>query len=203
MNRLRLISFMVAVIVLGCLSLVIFRAREPRYQGRTLTEWIESAANNPDSDPERHEAENAVKQMATDAIPWLLKWAQARDSLPKAKLVNWLDLHPSFHIQINGMEFYVEKAVFGFSLLGNEAKPALPILIRWTYDTDWQRRAAGMICLEATEPDKETLLPVLLRLIQDPNRQIQLAAACILRDRYSKDAETAGLYKMFPHLKPQ
>jgi hypothetical protein len=130
MKRIRLISIVVAVIVLGALAIAIFRAGEPRYQGRTLTEWIESAANNPDSDPERHEAENAVKQMAPDAIPWLLKWAQVRDSLPKAKLIDWLDRHPSLHLQIKGAGYYNYLAASGFQLLGNEAKPVWPILVK-------------------------------------------------------------------------
>ncbi len=130
MKRIRLIVIVVAVVVLGNLSIFILRAREPRYQGRTLTEWIESAANNPDSDPERHEAENAIKQMSSDAIPWLLKWAQVRDSLPKAKLIDWLDRHPSLHVQIKGAGYYNYLAAFGFQLLGNEAKPAWPVLVK-------------------------------------------------------------------------
>jgi len=42
MKRIRLVSILVAVIMLGGLAIVIHRAREPRYQGRTLSQWIKN-----------------------------------------------------------------------------------------------------------------------------------------------------------------
>ena len=40
MKRLRIISIVVAVLFPGILAIAILRAREPRYEGRTLTEWV-------------------------------------------------------------------------------------------------------------------------------------------------------------------
>jgi len=37
----RIVLGLVVVLVLGCLSLTIFRDKEPRYQGRTLSELID------------------------------------------------------------------------------------------------------------------------------------------------------------------
>ena len=61
MKRIRLICFLVAVIVLGGLAFAIFRAREPRYEGRTLTEWIEGADKETKSEAELQAASHAVK----------------------------------------------------------------------------------------------------------------------------------------------
>ena len=66
MKRIHLISIVVAVIVLGGLAFAIFRAREPRYQGRALSEWIGDAevtydkfTGPQDSDPHHSEADPA------------------------------------------------------------------------------------------------------------------------------------------------
>src|SRR5580704_4716359 len=114
MNRLRLICIVVAVIMSGGLAIAIFRAREPRYQGRSFTEWINQAESiqgklyvssgadpsNPDADPDWQAASRAVKLMAPDGIPIMLRWIQAKDSIPKQKLTAWLNMHPSFHLKI-------------------------------------------------------------------------------------------------------
>src|SRR5581483_11052027 len=86
MKRLRFIRI-VLVLVLGCLTIAIFRAREPRYQGRTLSEWIKVGDdaysaftahlvgypyNELEADPGWKASSHAVRQMGTKAIPFLL-----------------------------------------------------------------------------------------------------------------------------------
>jgi hypothetical protein len=214
MRRIRLISIVVAVILLGGMAIAIFRAREPRYQGRTLTEWIERAepASNKSwvhpsltslwlydpTDPAWQAASNAVKQIGPDAVPLLLKWAQTKDSPSKSKLIAWLHAHPSLHFQFKPADEYHFRALFGFASLGNEAKPAWPALKQMIEDRDSKCRICALNCLAKSQPDQETLLPVLLRLIHDPDRHVQYNAGLIFRSRYSRDAETAGVYKIFP-----
>lgn len=78
MKRLRLIIVLALVLVFGSLAVIIYRAREPRYQGRTLSEWIKqgvsakvnfgiegsSTNGNLETDPSWQAASHAVKQMA-------------------------------------------------------------------------------------------------------------------------------------------
>ena len=91
----------------------------------------------------------------------------------------------------------------GFGILGSDAKPAWPALIQWTSSPDFYLRYFAFTCLSKSRPDEATFLPVLLRLIHDPDRNIQEAAARVLHNRFPKDAETAGVYKTFPELKNQ
>ena len=216
MKRIRLIRIvLVVVLVLGCLSFAIFRAREPRYQGRTLSEWIKEgrAANekylknpkndrmHPETDPAWQAASHAVKRCGPDTIPFLLKLAQANDSSSKTKLSYWLNQHLSSHLPIEPAWNRNLTAMSGFWMLGSESKPAWPVLIQWTYDADWERRYVAFECLAESRPDKGTFLPVLLRSIHDPHPRIQEDASYILHYLYPLDAEAAGIYKMFPKLK--
>src|SRR5581483_9804615 len=150
MKRLRLIVMVVAVMVMGVVAIACFRAREPRYQGRTLSDWINSVESTQDVDPDRQAASHAIKQMAAEAIPVLLKWVQSANSPQMQKLIDWSQRHPSIHFMLKDAELDREKAYRGFGLLGNEAKPAWPTFIQWTYSTNTERRAWGFWSLART-----------------------------------------------------
>jgi len=218
MKRIRLIVIVVAVILLGGLAIAIFRAREPRYQGRTLSEWIESTeprpwyaygnwnytfSRSPDINaPTWQPATHAVLEMGPDAIPFLLKWTHARDSKLKLKLNDWLRKHPFLHLnKVMPADYYQNLAIIGFTMLGQEAKAAWPALIKSIRARDWEERYLAMRCLVASRPDKDTLLPVLLRLTHDVDSRIQSSAAFWIRRRFPIDADTDGVIVRFPELK--
>jgi hypothetical protein len=213
MKRIRLISIVAVVIVFGGLAVAIFRAREPRYEGRTLTQWIkdgesayEQFINNPNVDPLHPEidpawraANHALKHMSPEAIPLLLKWVQMKDSPSTSRTIAWLDNNLSFDLIGPALNRRLI-AVAGFRLLGSEARPAWPALIQLTQSTAHQVRLTAFFCLTETKPDKETLVPVLLRLIHDPNVGIQFAVSHEFFDRYPQDAEAAGVKEIFSAL---
>src|SRR5581483_7455941 len=128
MKRIRIIVMVVAVVVIGVVAIVCFRAREPRYQGRTLSEWIWVGTDHIETSPEWSEANNAVKQIGTNAIPFLLEWVQAEDTPQKEKVVFWLNEHAPFHFHIESSADRRFAARMGFMMLGNESKPAWPAL---------------------------------------------------------------------------
>ena len=215
MKRIRFVIALVVVLVLGCLALACFRAREPRYQGRTLSEWIEDgdkAYNNfigdpnnnpfhPETDPAWQAARVGVQKIGRDAIPFLVRWAQAKDSTLKVKVMDWFDEHSAFHFKIKPAYYYQNKAYFGFRLLESESKPSWPVLFEWASSTNLERRPWAFACLAGINPDKETFLPVLIRFVHDPDNNIQVFAAKVFKDRYPRDAKAAGVYELFPFLK--
>ncbi len=210
-----IVVVLVVVLVLGCMSLAIFRAREPRYQGRTLSEWISDGAGalgtfrakpnadrfHPETDPDWQVASHAVKQMAPDAIPFLLRWVEAKDPPLKVTVIDWLNHHLSFHMSARSASGDHDVAQLGFWLLGSESKPAWPVLINWTHSTEPDRRLLAFVCLTASKPDQETLMPVLLRMIHDPNKEVQFTASQVCVYMNPQAAEASGVYKMFPVLK--
>src|SRR5690349_4989222 len=141
MKRIRLMGVAVVVMMFGLLAMAICRTGEPRYQGRTLTEWIKigNAAQDrfmanpdadharPESDPGLQRARRAFKHMAPEAIPLLLSWVQAKDSPAKVRVMIFFDEHPWLLVRLLAAEDRNDAAQLGFMLLGNEARPAWPV----------------------------------------------------------------------------
>lgn len=216
MKQARLIIILFALLVLGFLAFAIFRNREPRYQGRTLTQWIERGAsayhqfweqhtNSNDwplltSDPAFKNASEAVQQMAPQATPLLLKWLRTQDSPVKRKLGAWFENHPRLNVHID-LDRKSRLAISGFGLLGKRASPAWPALIYLTRQSDPSIRVIALKCLFNASPEKDQFVPVLRQFIQEPDVETRLLAACMFHYRFPKEAEAAGVYKMFPSVK--
>lgn len=190
MKRARIVIVLV-VLVLGCLSFALFHSREPRYEGRKLSDWLGTQViGDMRRGPEQwQETNRAVERIGTNAIPFLLKWVLLKDTPAKQKTIAWLDQHPSFHIRIEPAYYYHAMAHLGFRLLGNDAKAARPALIGWTSDADPERRFWALRCLVATKPDRETIIPVLRRAIYDPTEPIQMEVASAIGQLHLEDVE--------------
>jgi HEAT repeat protein len=212
MKRARIVIVFVLVVVLGCLAFAVFHSREPRYQGKTLTEWIQSGEkadiqfsvttggqmNYEQFDPSWQETSHALKQMAPDAIPILLRWTQAKDSAVKKSIVRLSNKFGFFRLHFKRAIEYRSMAVFGFRLLGDDAKPAWPALTKLIADKDSGIRNWAVQCLAASVHDKETLVQILLRGVKNPDPGVQSTAKWWLYNLYPKDAEAAGIYKALP-----
>src|SRR5438876_6833658 len=67
------------LVVLGCTVVagaVVFLSRgphQPEYEGRRLSQWIDRLALR--SPPASPEAEEAIRHIGTNALPWLVKWS--------------------------------------------------------------------------------------------------------------------------------
>src|SRR5436190_21954088 len=69
--RRRLILFLLSAFALAAILTALLwpRDREPQYQGKSLSQWLEVYSR--DADPT---AAAAVHEIGTNAVPWLLKW---------------------------------------------------------------------------------------------------------------------------------
>ncbi len=170
------------------------RARGYRLGGR---EWDYSDRDRRDW----NDASHAVQQIGSNAIPSLLKWARAKDSPFRKVLIGWLRNHPSVHIQINDAPHYHHMALTGFNMLKEKARPAWPGLVELTYSTDPNCCFDAFLSLAQSNPDKDIILPVLLRLIHGPHKGIQPTVWAVFWELYPKDAEAAGVYNIMPWLR--
>lgn len=124
----------VALLGLGLFVLaVVWRPAEPCYQGKSLNQWIESnyssittsGATAPSS---KAQAEEAIRQMGTNALPTLIRMIQARDSFIKRML---MDLAAKQHFlklnftPVNRLRF---GAALSYEILGAAAKVQVPQL---------------------------------------------------------------------------
>jgi hypothetical protein len=203
-KRLRVSLCGLAILLAAGFLMYLSIPKQPRYQGRTLTQWIEPTGEfSPGSiiitGPEvDNVVSNAIHQMGTNVIPVLLKWGSKTDSRLRKVIISWLPSRLSYRLHIWSAWQYRQAASYAFCLLGDNEKFAWPALIQWTYDTDPDRRMCGLDYLELSKADKRTLVPVFLRLMNDPDKKIQREAALQLDHRYPQDAEAAGVYKLFP-----
>src|ERR1044071_3441715 len=123
--------------------------REPEYQGRKLSEWVEFGRVHP------YDAGNALGAMGTNALQRLL--TLVRYERPKWRTViavRCLAL-PTLVVSTNLVERIryapreraADAAVLGFHCLGVEAAPAIPDLLTMLRDTNApMTRCRALIC---------------------------------------------------------
>src|SRR6185436_9207850 len=94
---------LVAVIVVAIGAVVFWpRPKEPEYQGKKLSEWLEICRydrlpkyGNPAVPEEQlRVAVKAIRQIGTNALPWLMRWAFYKPSIWKTKSLAALDRIP-------------------------------------------------------------------------------------------------------------
>ncbi len=134
-RRLLIVLAVCAAVVALVIALI---PREPRYDGRTLSEWIADSAPRKSPDPEQTRAVEAVRHIGTNGLPWLVKWIGAKEPAWQLKLINKPSRLPLWirHrvlprlFRINSYHFHQRLALDGFVILGPEAAPAVPDLLQ-------------------------------------------------------------------------
>jgi hypothetical protein len=107
--------------------------REPTYRGQTLTYWLMKSCFEGDKD-----ATAAVRQIGTNALPSLTKWLLYEPSNMKARMLAASEKLPrkignplrDFIIGDRHWKIRPDLADYGFALLGPQAQPAAPELVR-------------------------------------------------------------------------
>src|SRR5438105_196954 len=138
-KRVQIALAVVVVAVLAMLGWQILRFREPVYQGKELTVWLEQFGANRWGRGNRElgsQAEAAIRHIGTNAVPILLERMARRESSIRIQLTSripnrWLN---RFHLA--GVNEYCRRVsecrrlgAYGFAALGPDAKPAVPALI--------------------------------------------------------------------------
>lgn len=117
---------------------------EPKYQGRTLSGWladIEVYSSHPDREsPSFLQASNAVVQIGTNGLPYLVEWIQYEPSMgyrvfgtALESVVNWLPswvIPDSFAdwVRRSGKFHRAGAAGYALEVLGPDLEPVIPQL---------------------------------------------------------------------------
>jgi len=135
-----------AMSVVVAVLLVASRTREPIYQEKRLSEWLEDFDSFFEVE-RRKNAEEALRQMGTNVLPFLVRELRARDSWLKRKM---LKLTPKPLLVRMPITVFAhvrrERAVAGFRALGTFGRPALPELSGLLNDKETASYAARAIC---------------------------------------------------------
>jgi HEAT repeat protein len=164
----------------------VLRAQEPAYQGKRLSAWLNGVWYlDGGVDPE---AEKAVHQIGTNAIPYLLELATTRDSamkikvsaiLPEGWLVSYVTKSAHNHFS----------AAFGFEALGPAAKTAAPALINLLDDKDEDIRKTAARSLGSIGVEAQDAIPSLIKHLDDPNQDVSVSSAEALENIPPKSVE--------------
>jgi hypothetical protein len=160
---------LVAVFVFLLLSvglLLIVRNREPSYQGRPLTVWLAQYSTNHfqrRGSIADKEAEHAIQEIGTNAIPTLLALLRS-DSVLAKKLAQALPKRISTRIYLDN---HLRLASHGFVALGTNGHPALLELIALSKETNRDVRYTATYSLGHLGSAAEPAIPRLTQLVDD------------------------------------
>jgi len=150
----------IAVLVgVAIVAAVLTRPREPGYQGRTLSSWLQQG-----TEPARHakklsEARVAIQAMgAQEVIPVLLRLVRS-DNKQRSFHSLMLDLAHQFNVYVGPIYQSDEPgdmAIVGFQALGANAAPAVPALAQIAKEP--QHTMVAFQCLCCIGPPARTVI---------------------------------------------
>jgi hypothetical protein len=191
-------------------------SREPRYQGRSLSLWlgdyqrtfwqqIRTRPHDSQLDtnvPAMSEGPAiAVRHIGTNAIPYLLKKLRADETVLEHGLTTLLGRRPIIRLRFADHDMERVHGSEGFMILGREALGAVPALVELTKDPFDGIRYRALYSLYYINPEPETFVPVLVRMVHDSNFQVRDLSAEILARLFPEAAEKENVYMNFPWLK--
>ena len=146
MKRRRVLYLLAVVALLAAACLGWPRGpKEPVYQGKTLTQWI-NEAHDVGIFEQTEETNAAMEAMGTNAIPFLLQEFTRPISRWRGRLGAWVNGQTAFKIHLRTDEERVRLAGNGLILLGTNAAPALPTLARYLGDPNRGGFAMEIVC---------------------------------------------------------
>jgi hypothetical protein len=140
----------------------------------------------------REEAEQAIRQIGTNAIPQLLALISVEDSPVKAFIVNHLPIAGKLMESLKLGKTYWRwtaksmsgpwEGFIGFKVLGKQAKPAVPGLIHVIrVSRNHNGRKAATAALGLIGPAAQEAVPTLIENLNDPDSWVRIATVFALR----------------------
>jgi len=135
----RTLLIVTAFVVLAItLAVLLAHDDEPRYKGKSLSKWLQVSSEEPYV---VGEAQQAVRSIGTNALPYLLKWIQDQPApwhrLTRKNLPEFLLNSAPVRFFIEGLDHEREgQVIAAFAVLGTNAAPAIPDLVVLTRGTN-------------------------------------------------------------------
>ena len=149
--------------------------REPAYQGRTLTAWLRDIEpNNPAAVGRGVQAQQAVRQIGSNAIPRLLQLLRAHDTKLKTDIVTWLQDQSGKYLGDSQASARWLMAARGFRALGKEGESAVPELRKIILGPDLESIPYAIDALEGIGSPQG--VPILLETLESASPSARLAA---------------------------
>jgi len=172
-----LIATVALLLVLSLVWAVLHR-REPVYEGKTLSAWVQQGRSNQWRGAAADEARFAIRQIGTNSIPFLVNLIRATDGPVKRKLRMMLPptWHDALHLKNDSGQIR-RIGAHGLVALGN-APSAVPALIELaTKHPDPDGRYIAVFALRALGPAAEPAVPFFIQCLTNSDSAIRNEAA--------------------------
>jgi hypothetical protein len=160
--------------------------REPEYDGKKLSEWLEICTYQDAKSPVRQRGEEAIRHIGTNGLPWLLHWMDYEIPGWKRKLLYskyWRTVPAPLAHRIAKRDRLAFDMLAGFRILGPAATPAIPDLMR-KLDT-WPHRSSDRAFGSLGYIGGDALFP-LLCIATNRNRPLPLRQKAMETIAYGK-----------------
>jgi hypothetical protein len=160
-HRITLFAFLLLVIIVCLFYLT--RSREPHFQGRSLSSWLkqlddgdteggfEWSAWEPKQTPQQKQAAEAIRQIGTNSLPFLIHHMTNRESTLKTNVLDFLRRKQSLIKILPYTNHHPRQAALAFDALGPIARPAAPALSNILTNSELSKEPT--IALAAIGPD--------------------------------------------------
>ncbi len=143
------------------------------HEGKHLSEWL-LLVHSPSLD-EREHAKQAVREIGTDALPFLEELVEnAHDSSFTVKVGKW------WHRQDSPVDEIRRKVFLGYKALGEIAKPSVPFLLEELKDNEPPVRSTAAGALGWIGPSANDAVPSLVALSHDNIGYVRRSAVIAL-----------------------
>jgi len=162
------------LILIGCASWFALSPREPVYEGKALSYWLDEINRTGKTD-KNEPAMKAARAMGTNSLPFLLSYIEHKESPIKVYLAKMAQKHPSMRSQFLELDPLLAPSLRMVLEIGPEAKPLIPDFLKLLEDKELSWR--GETGLWAIGPEAN---PALEQACRNTNAVVRVKAAVVL-----------------------
>ncbi len=161
------------IILAGVSAWLGLREREPVYQGKPLSFWLESLRQTAGNQEEVDRAKQAIRHIGTNALPVVIERLRAHDTPLKQLIMKWAQKQAFVHFHFNSADERRPEAIWGYEALGPLASAQVPSLsATLTNDPSPRVRIAAAWALGYIGPEARMAAPALFRATQDKDYHV-------------------------------
>jgi hypothetical protein len=172
-----LLVIVVAAVAAGLVLLWPRGPKEPVFQGKRLSQWLEKDFIHTGDMHSYEKAKQAIHAAGTNALPFFLYQFTVSESRLGAKFRRWLSSFSKGHLQIDPLRDRLTIASYGMRLMGSNAVPALPTLA--SYFDDPRRANYAFFAMGECG---DAALPYALKAVSSTNSELAGRGATALAD---------------------
>jgi hypothetical protein len=159
------------------------RASGASAQGQRMRPLLKELREGPNV-----EAEQAIREIGTNALPALLQMAGATNSVVRSTLLGLARRQSALAFDFRDAAEAHELAACGFHALGPIAQGAVPALTNLLGNPDPEVQRAAISCLSSIGPAAAAAVPVLIREFTNTDRIVRATAKFALGSIHSQPA---------------